>query len=33
MGAIVAMYVPVLVFAHAFAAFWLVRMLLIMYKP
>jgi hypothetical protein len=31
--ALVAMYVPVLVFAHAFAAFWLVKMLLIMYRP
>jgi len=31
--ALVAMYVPVLVFAHIFAAFWLVRMLLLMYRP
>ncbi|GBF87651.1 ABC transporter G family [Raphidocelis subcapitata] len=33
MGAWVELYVPVLVAAHAFAAFFLVRVLLIVYKP
>jgi hypothetical protein len=32
-GAQPDMYAPVLAFAHLFAAFWLVRMLFIMYKP
>ncbi|KAI8467922.1 MAG: hypothetical protein J3K34DRAFT_523385 [Monoraphidium minutum] len=32
-GAMPEMYGPVLAFAHLFAAFWLLRMLLIMYNP
>lgn len=32
-GARPEMYAPVLAFAHLFAAFWLLRMLFIMYKP